>query len=130
MLLFHRTSVSQARAIVRDGFGDEKWSFTSDDITGKAVKAVGVWLTDRPLSRDEGPEGAAVLEITLPLPVEALAPFAVDGVLEEAQLWIIPARMVNQHAGIRVSGVDPRSSWAHEQIDDTEKEEEGEDEDA
>ena len=125
MLLFHRTSVSQARAIVKDGFNDEKWSFASEDITGKAVKAVGVWLTDRPLSRDEGPEGAAVLEITLPLPVEALAPFAVEGVLEEAQLWIIPARMVNQHAGIRVSGVDPRSSWFHEEIDDSDDEEQG-----
>ena len=118
MLLFHRTSVSQARAIVRDGFEDEKWSFGSDELTGKAVKAVGVWLTDRAISSDEGPQGAAVLEITLTVPEAALIPFEICGVLEDAQLWIVPARVVNQHAGITISGVDPRSSWFHEQMDE------------
>ena len=121
MLLFHRTSVLEARAIVRDGFKDEKWSFGTDVITGEPVKAVGVWLTDRALPPEEGPQGAATLEITLTLPEAALAPFEVTGVIEDAQLWIIPARVVNQHSGISISGVDPRSSWFHEQVEDKEQ---------
>ncbi|MBI4501483.1 MAG: hypothetical protein HY700_10010 [Gemmatimonadetes bacterium] len=121
MLLFHRTSVSEARAIVRDGFRDEKWSFGTDAVTGEAVKAVGVWLTDRVLPAEEGPQGAATLEITLTLPEAALSPFEVSGVIEDAQLWIIPARVVNQHAGISISGVDPRSSWFHERVEDIEE---------
>lgn len=118
MLLFHRTSVSQARAIVKAGFEDEKWNFEADNVTGETVKAIGVWLTDRPLDPEEGPPGAAVLEITLPLPEAALAPFQVHGALADAQLWIIPARVANQHTGIRLHGVDARSSWFHEQIED------------
>lgn len=118
VLLFHRTSVSRARAIVRDGFQDEKWSFGADELTGQPVKAHGVWLTDRPLTVEEGPQGAAVLEVTLPLPEAALTPFEVCGVVEDAQLWIVPARVVNQHAGINISGVDPRSSWFHERVED------------
>jgi hypothetical protein len=115
--------VSQARTIIRDGFQDEKWSFRSDDFSGDAMTAVGVWLTDRPLTSDEGPPGAATVEVTLPLPETALAPFAVQGVLSDAQLWIIPARVVNQHAGIRVSGVDARSSWFHQAVDEEADEE-------
>jgi len=121
VLLYHRTSVSQARAIVKDGFQDEKWALGSDDLTGEVLKAVGVWLSDRPLPQGEGPEGAAVLEVTLPLPDAALTPFEVLGVLNEAKLWIIPSRIVNQHAGIRVSEVDARSSWFHERIEENEE---------
>jgi hypothetical protein len=118
MLLFHRAAVSEAREILRNGFQDEKWSFGEDELTGEQVKAVGVWLTDRALSSEEGPQGAAVIEVTLTLPEAALIPFEVCGVVENAQLWIIPARVVNQHAGVTISGVDPRSSWFHEQAEE------------
>ncbi len=121
MLLYHRTSVSLARGIVRDGFEDDKWSFTSDEETEAPLKAVGVWLTDRPLPPEEGPVGAAVLELTLPLPEAALSLYLIEGVLAEAKLWIIPAKVVNQHSGIRLSGVDARSSWFHEQYDDSDE---------
>jgi hypothetical protein len=121
VLLYHRTSVSQARAIVRGGFKDEKWALGSDLVTGETMKAVGVWLSDRPLPAGEGPGGAAVLEVTLPLPDTALTPFGVLGILTDAQLWIIPAKIVNQHAGIRVSEVDARSSWFHELMEEGEE---------
>ncbi len=121
MLLFHRTSVSRARTILRDGFENDKWNFGSDELTGEPVNAVGVWLTDRPPSEGDGPPGAAVLEVTLTLPEEALAPFAVHRVLAETQLWILPARIVNEHAGIRLSGVDARSSWFHERIEEADQ---------
>ena len=113
--------MSQARAIVRDGFVDEKWSFVTDDVGGEPLKMVGVWLTDRPASGEDAPPGAATLEITLALPEAALGTFEVQGVLAEAQLWIVPARVVNQHSGIRISGVDARSSWFHERIEEGEE---------
>jgi hypothetical protein len=118
VLLYHRTSVSQSRAVIQDGFKDEKWALGADVVTGDTLKAVGVWLSDRPLPIGEGPDGAAVLEVTLPLPDTALTPFEVLGVLTDARLWIIPSRIVNQHAGIRVSEVDARSSWFHERIEE------------
>ena len=121
MLLYHRTSVSQSRAIIRDGFVDEKWRFGSDDLTGEPLRAIGVWLTDRPLPPDEGPSGAAVVEVSIPQPEEALSPFEVLGVLPEAHLWIIPAKVVNQHAGIRVSSVDASASGFHQRFEEPEE---------
>lgn len=121
MQLFHRTSVSQARAIIRDGFRNEKWRFGSDDVTGEALKVLGVWLTDRPPTDDEGPPGAALLEVTLALDEAALASFEIRGVLAGSQLWIVPAGLVNQHASIRLTEVDARSSWFHDRIEEPEE---------
>jgi len=117
-LLFHRTLVSLARAILKEGFGDEKWGFGDDQHTGRALTAVGVWLTDQPVDPDDGPPGAAVLEVELNMSDEELATFEVHGVLDEARLFVVPARVVNPRSSIRISSVDARSSWFHEQVED------------
>jgi len=122
MLLFHRTLVSLARGIVKEGFGDEKWRFGEDGL-GETFTAEGVWLTDRPVDLEDGPPGAAILEVQLDLSDEALDAFEVRGVLDDVRLFVVPAAVVNPHAQIRISGVDARSSWFHEQVDE-EKEEE------
>lgn len=118
VILFHRTLVSLAREIVKDGFADEKWGFGDDEDSGRALTAVGVWLTDRPVDPDDGPPGAAVLEVVLDAPEDELAGFEIHGVLPEARLFVVPAAYVNPRANIRIVGVDARSSWFHEQVDD------------
>ena len=118
MILFHRTLVSLARAIVKEGFTDEKWGFGDDEQTGRALTAVGVWLTDRPVDLDDGPPGAAVLEVELEASEEELAAFEIHGVLEGARLFVVPAGFVNPRANVRISGVDARSSWFHDQVDE------------
>lgn len=120
MLLFHRTAVSQAREIVRDGFRDEKWSFGPDEQTGQPLLIRGVWLTDRPVKREDGPPGAALLEVSLGLQEHDLSSFEVTGVFEDARLWVIPASVVNQTARVRIGEVDGRSSWFHEQVEEEE----------
>ena len=72
-VLFHRTLVSLARGILKEGFGDEKWGFGDEEHTGRALTALGVWLTDRPVDPDDGPPGAAVLEVELNMSDEELA---------------------------------------------------------
>lgn len=122
-LLYHRTLVSLARGILKEGFGDEKWGFGDEEHSGRALTAVGVWLTDRPVDPDDGPPGAAVLEVQLNMDDEELATFEIHGVLDEARLFVIPAKLVNPRASIRISAVDARSSWFHEQVEDPDESE-------
>jgi hypothetical protein len=128
LTLFHRTSIAEAREIVQGGFADAKWRFEHEDPSvGDPHKAVGVWLSDRPLESGEGPPGDATLEVQLNVEESALTLFQVDGVLWDARLWIVPADVVNRHAAVRIQKVDPRSSWFHEQPEVDEEEQEGED---
>jgi hypothetical protein len=125
--MFHRTTVSQAREIAQNGFSDDKWRFGPGEYTGEPLTATGVWLTDRPVSADDGPPGAAVLEVALEISDDELAAFEIQGVLDGARLWVVPAAVVNPRASVRISEVDARSSWFHEQVEEVE--DEGEDED-
>ena len=120
MILFHRTLVSLARGILKDGFGDEKWRFGDDQESGELLTAEGVWLTDQPMDLEDGPPGAAVLEVEIDLEEEALSGFEIHGVLEGVRLFVVPAATVNPRSRIRISGVDARSSWFHERVDEEE----------
>lgn len=121
LILFHRTTIANARQIVKNGFADAKWNFGVHDlITGEDLKVIGVWLADRPLSEDEGPSGDAVLEVRLDLPSDALEPFALEGVVPETRLWVAPAALINPRAEVRILEVDPRTSWWYEVHDDEE----------
>ncbi|MSR05805.1 MAG: hypothetical protein EXR93_01855 [Gemmatimonadetes bacterium] len=117
MILYHRTLVSLARGIVKEGFGDEKWRFGDDENTGQMLSAEGVWLTDRPVDLEDGPPGAAVLEVEIDLDEESLTGFEIHGVLEGVRLFVVPAATVNPRSRIRIAAVDARSSWFHERVD-------------
>jgi hypothetical protein len=110
-VLYHRTTIARARAIMADGFEDDLWDFGLRDArSGDEVESRGVWLTGRPLSNIEGPEGNAVLEVTLGLSDEDLAPFELEEIFPDARLWVVPADLVNQHMSVRIHEVDQRSS--------------------
>ncbi len=85
MVLYHRSTIAGAREIIKHGFDDEKWSFgLRDALTGETIKALGVWLTDRPLSLEEGPPGDAILEVRVDYSEETLQAFELLGVFEDA----------------------------------------------
>jgi hypothetical protein len=118
MVLYHRSTISGAREIIKNGFGDEKWSFgLRDALTGETVKAYGVWLTDRPLSVDEGPPGDAILEVHVDFSEEALQAFELVGVFQDARLWVVPTEIVSPHSQVRILAVDPGVSGQFEAID-------------
>jgi hypothetical protein len=111
LTLYHRTSIGEARQIVRDGFRDQKWGFSLDDsITERRVKALGVWLTNREPQDDEGPPGDATLEVILQADETSLQPFELEGILPDARLWVVPASILNPRSKVRILRVDPRSS--------------------
>lgn len=118
-VLYHRTTIGQARVIATEGFQDDKWSFISHDPYAERdhIRLVGVWLTDRPLTRDEGPEGDAVVEVTVRMGEDALSDYEVSGVLDDARLWVVPASVLNPRSHTRILEVDPRTSWWYEAQD-------------
>lgn len=118
VVVFHRTTIGDARQIVKHGFEDLKWAFGHEDEPGEIQKATGVWLSERPLQAEEGPGGDAVLEVVLDLPEETLAPFQLEGILWDTRLWVVPAALINPHAAIRILEVDPRTSWWYEREED------------
>ena len=118
MVLYHRSTIPGAREIIKHGFEDEKWSFgLHDALTGETLKAFGVWLTDRPLSVDEGPPGDAILEVRVDFSEEALQAFELLGVFEDARLWVVPTEIVSPHSQVRILAVDPGVSGQFNAID-------------
>ncbi len=119
VVLYHRTSIADARQILKDGFADTEWDFGLRDAnTDENVVVTGVWLANRPLNEAEGPPGDALLEVTLELREDELQPFELDGMLWNARLWVVPADTLNGHCTARMVRVDPRSSWGYNRVGD------------
>lgn len=115
MLLFQRTSIAEARTVIKHGFADDRW-LVRDLRDGSEQSVVGVQLCDRPdygeSVSDESED--ALMEVDLNVSEESLAPFEVEGALDAGRLWIVPATLLNPRARVRIRGVDPRTSWWHE----------------
>jgi hypothetical protein len=98
MKLYHRTNAANAEAILRDGFRDSVGTYLTDQ------EWTGVWVSDRPF--DEGAEESTLLQIELALPEDAIADYEwiEDG--KGYREWLVPARLLNEHANVRVVDVD------------------------
>lgn len=117
--LYHKTTIADARGVLKDGYGDTEWDFGLKDAhTGEEVTVTGVWLSDRPLGDTEGPEGDALLEVTVDFSDDQLAAFELTGMMWNARLWVVPAETLNAHSRTRMVRVDPRSSWGFNRIGD------------
>lgn len=128
MILYHRTSIAEAREIAKRGFTDEKWAFRLRGEGEEPTKMTGVWLSDRPLTEEEGPDGDAVLEVTVGVDEGTLQRFELDSVFWDARVWVVPAQLLNPHVSVRILEVDPRTSWFFEALETDDEEAEGEEE--
>ncbi len=112
LIFYHRTTIAEAREIMRRGFQDQKWGFDVEElVSDRRLKVVGVWLTDRVPEEEDAPPGDAVLEVTVDPAPDTLQVFEIPGVLAGAKLWVIPAQVLNPVVKARILRVDPRTSW-------------------
>ncbi len=112
MIFYHRTTIAEAREIIRRGFLDQKWGFDVEGLgSDRRLKVLGVWLTDHIPGEEDAPPGDAVLEVTVDPAPETLQVFEIPGVLGEGKLWVVPANVLNPVAKARILSVDPRTSW-------------------
>lgn len=119
IVLYHKTSIADARQVLKEGYADTEWDFGLRDAkTGEDVTVTGVWLANRPLADEEGPPGDALLEVTVDLAEEALQSYELAGMLWNARLWVVPAETLNSHSQTKMVRVDPRSSWGYNRMAD------------
>ena len=110
--LFHRTSIANARSIMKKGFVDRRWDLGPlETEKGGKVSVSGVWLSGRPLNISEGVEGDAQLEVTLNMEDSELEPFELVNFLSDARFWVAPAELINPKSNVRILDVDPKTSW-------------------
>ena len=94
MKLFHQTLSKNAKAILAEGFKDATGSFGTRDLH------TGVWLTSEPI--DANPIDVALIEVTLDLDEDALAPYEHPEIAGRYRGWLVPAALVNSHMKGRI----------------------------
>jgi len=94
--LFHRTTANAAQAILSSGFKDGTGKYLAKN------EYSGVWLSDVPLTLNEGADGDTLLEVNLDLPKDELQDYewVEDG--KPYREWLIPAELINTRASIRI----------------------------
>lgn len=96
MKLYHRTSASNAKAILQDGFKDGTGHYLTDDLHS------GVWLSNFPLDCNEGAWGDVLLEVALDMTEGELAAYEWPEEGKTYREWLIPAVIVNANATARI----------------------------
>jgi hypothetical protein len=99
MTFYHRTTVSNAAAILQNGFADGIYHLYDEE------KLRGVFVSDVPLDNQEGagPAGhAVVLAIELKSTINELVDFEVVEEGKPYREWCIPAGMINSEAAVSI----------------------------
>jgi hypothetical protein len=89
VVLFHRTTVERASAILSSGFRDGVISY------GPKTRFEGVWVSNIPLRPDQGVKGGAILRITTELSEAELREYEWTEERLTHREWLIPARVLN-----------------------------------
>jgi hypothetical protein len=92
MRLYHRTTRQAADAIILSGFRDASGFI----LAGASVDLVGVFVSDRPLTVNEGAKGDVLLRIDV---TENLDELEIFGIVEDEKPyleWCVPASLLNR----------------------------------
>jgi hypothetical protein len=87
--VYHRTSNSNAAAIISDGFRDGVGNY------GTTTERAGVWLSSTPLDANEGAHGDTLCSFDIPAHVLAPYEWVQDLGYRE---FLVPAEVVNSYA--------------------------------
>jgi hypothetical protein len=102
MKLYHATARDKARAILREGFRDNRDSY------GTNQPWSGVWLSDRPLDPNDAD---TILAVSLDREIDALSDYEWVQEEQSCREWLIPSDFVNKHTvAIVVLGSDMLTS--------------------
>ncbi len=87
LILYHRTTAENARAIIESGFKNSVGYFLNNRIWS------GVWLSARPLDSDG--EDDNLLIIRLDIPEQQLARWEWTAEGQSYREWLMPAELIN-----------------------------------
>jgi hypothetical protein len=92
--LFHVTTADRAARILKEGFKDGRGKYLTDQVFE------GVWLSDQPLSENEGAKGDTVLEVRSDVRLSELDYWEWKQENKPYREWLIPAEYINKNATI------------------------------
>ena len=102
--LFHVTTSEVATLILRDGFRESHSCYMT------ATEHQGVWLSDHVLDANEDTWGDTVLAVKFVIPLAALADYEWIEEGKGYREWLVPARLVQEHATVSMSEGDVKSA--------------------
>jgi hypothetical protein len=94
VVLYHHTSIDNARAILCDGFRDSAGFFLNTRTW------TGVWFSSIPTSTEDG---EVVLTVKLDIDEQELARWEWSGEGRDYREWLIPADIVNRRGKIQLT---------------------------
>ena len=97
IVLYHKTTATNAAAILADGFRDNTDSFMTDGLH------TGCWLSDRP---PEDAPGDTVVAVLFDLPDSALCYFEWREPGKGYREWLIPAQFILQHGEVQLMSAE------------------------
>jgi hypothetical protein len=105
LILFHRTTQENARAILTTGFKDGVGNYLTCQLW------TGVWFSDVPLDVNEGAKGDALLEIALDLAETDISEYEWVEEGKPYREWLIPAGLLNSRMHPRLMTLDEEFDW-------------------
>lgn len=92
MILWHRTTTTNALSILKHGFIDSRGNYMTDR------EFSGVWVSDRPLDCNDGAWGDALLRIEMPFTDADFADLEWIEENKNYREWLLPASYLNANA--------------------------------
>ena len=97
MKLYHVTDVAAARGILDTGFRDTRGGY------GTIHERAGVWLSDQPLTANDGVLGDVILEVETDLSPDVLAAYEWVEEGKGYREFLVPAAIVNGRSKVTVN---------------------------
>jgi hypothetical protein len=94
MIFYHCTD--SASTILREGFRDAEGTYGLEEVTLR-----GVFISDQPLSIQEGAKGDQILEIILPSNCD-LSDYELIEEGKPYREWHVPANVLNENGQVRL----------------------------
>ena len=103
MKLYHRTTASDAEAILKHGFKDSTGTYLTMN------EHTGVWLSNVPFDENEGAWGDVLLEVELRMPESKICEYEWVEEFKPYREFLMPAVLINENCSVRVVDEDDES---------------------
>jgi hypothetical protein len=94
VLYFHRTSLANARAILREGFRDGRGRYLTEH------EFEGVWISEKPLDAGEGAVGDTLLAVSIKRTLVEDYEWKEEG--KPYREFLVPAALLNSQSLVKI----------------------------
>jgi len=96
VVLYHRTTTGNVKAILAEGFRDRSDCYMTDRLW------TGVWLSNVPSDQNEGAHGDSLLRVELQMNEATLDEYEWKEAGKGYREWLVPARLINPRMRVQL----------------------------